>query len=419
LNILFITSTLPRYANDGQAPFVLEQSHAWKRSYPDDRVFVLAPHDTGTQLSELSEGVVLNRFRYWWPTKWQSVAYQAILPNLRKKPWLAVQVPMLILSEFAAAWGLIRKHDIDFVFAHWLVPQGVVAYFLKLTTGVPYGLKNYSSELRLLRRIPVIGAALARRMIRSSSRLICENKLLRTEALNLFSAEEGVQLDNKVIALTMGVNAELSKDSPNEVVEPTIDFAFLGRLTGKKGVDCLLSAFTVLQREGVRFTAVIAGAGEEEAALRNKCSVDGVSFVGPVSGEKKLDLFRSARFFVFPSREFNGDIEGAPVALLEALYFGRMVIASKATNVELLPEWKLLGERIMLVDDPTDERELAGILKRAMRTPQSDVTRATGATQHITARFAWSKRIREYRSLLLQNSNGEAFEDTEAKHRGH
>jgi hypothetical protein len=243
VNILFITSTLPRYANDGQAPFVLEQAQAWKRSYPDDQVFVLAPHDAGTQLSELSEGVVIERFRYWWPTKWQRVAYQAILPNLRKKPWLAVQIPPLLVSEFVAALRMIGKHDIDFVFAHWLVPQGVVASLLKSMTGVPYGLKHYSSELRLLRRIPVIGPAIGRRMIRSSNRLICENEMLRREALDLFSAEEASQLDNKAVALTMGVHDALSDGSTNEAAEPSIDFTFLGRLTGKKGVDCLLSAF--------------------------------------------------------------------------------------------------------------------------------------------------------------------------------
>jgi glycosyltransferase involved in cell wall biosynthesis len=406
LNILFITSTLPRYANDGQAPFVLEQAQAWKRSYPDDRVFVLAPHHAGTQLSELSEGVEIIRFRYWWPTKWQRVAYQAILPNLRKKPWLVAQVPALLVSELVAASRLIRKHDIGLVFAHWLVPQGVVAYLLHLTIGVPYGLKNYSSELRLLRRIPVIGTAVGRRMIRSSNRLICENETLRQEALALFSAEEQCQLDNKAVTLTMGVRDALSEGSIKQGVEPSIDFAFLGRLTKKKGVDCLLRAFELLQRDGVRFTAVIAGTGEEEAALRGQCDMKKVRFVGHVSGEEKLELFSKSRFFVFPSRDFKADIEGLPVALLEALCFGRMVIASKATNIELLPEWESLSERVMLVEDPTDEGELASVLKRALGTPQSDLNNAIRATQHVTARFSWSERIREYRRLLVEGGNG-------------
>lgn len=397
---------------------MLEQAQAWKRSYPDDCVFVLAPHDAGTQLSELSEGVVINRFRYWWPTKWQSVAYQAILPNLRKKPWLALQVPPLLVSEFVAALRLIRKHDIDFVFAHWLVPQGIVAYILKLMIGIPYGLKNYSSELRLLRRVPLIGPALGRRMIRWSNRLICENELLRREALSLFSTEEGIRLDSKVIALTMGVHDALSDGSALEAAEPEIDFTFMGRLTGKKGVDCLLGAFRLMQRDGTRFAAVIAGAGEEETALKDQCSMDQVSFVGHVYGEEKLELFRRTRFFVFPSRELKGDIEGVPVALLEALCFGRMVIASRATNIELLPEWKILSDRIMLVDDPTDERELASVLQRAIRTPQSDVNRAIRATQQVTAGFAWSNRIREYRTLLLENNSVKTFEDSETELRG-
>ena len=312
MKILFITSTLPRFTDDGQAPFVLEQAISWKTRFRDDKVFVLAPHDVQARKAEAIDGVQIRRFGYWWPASWQKLAYPAILPNLQKNILLIVQLPALMLCEYLAARRLVKGEGFDLIFAHWIMPQGLVAYLIHKIYGVPYGLKNYSSDLRVFEKIPFFGPALARRIIRSSVRLICENSKLRTEALAYFSPAERKDYEERVVALTMGVFHGSARPPVIASDSGRYDFAFIGRLSRKKGIDAFIRALAALKDDGVPVTVQIAGSGEEEKSLKQLCRMPEVEFTGHVSQDRKLELFRQARFFVFPSCPARGDIEGLP-----------------------------------------------------------------------------------------------------------
>src|SRR4029079_6948243 len=69
--ILSLTSSVPRWAGDSCAPFVLHlardlQDLGWE-------VDVLAPHAPGAATSEKLEGVRIDRFRYLWPSSLETV----------------------------------------------------------------------------------------------------------------------------------------------------------------------------------------------------------------------------------------------------------------------------------------------------------------------------------------------------------
>ncbi len=62
MNVPFLTSTLPRFANNIHPGFVLEQAAAWRQESPDDKLFILAPHDKGIIRSETLDGIEIHRF---------------------------------------------------------------------------------------------------------------------------------------------------------------------------------------------------------------------------------------------------------------------------------------------------------------------------------------------------------------------
>ena len=186
MNVLFLTSTLPWFPNDSQAPFVFEQASAWKKVRPNDEITILAPHDHQAPKVEELCGLHIRRFSYWWPTQWQKLSYPAILPNIKKNPLLLLQLPSFLLSQFLNASSIVRKHKIDLIYAHWVMPQGLVSYLVNKIHNTPYVLQNHSSDLRIFYKLPRCGTFLARKIITSSKKFFFVNSLLKNEALILF-----------------------------------------------------------------------------------------------------------------------------------------------------------------------------------------------------------------------------------------
>jgi len=401
MNILFLTSTLPRYDNDSQAPFVLEQALAWKKYRPDDSIYVLAPHDANAKRREDINDIHICRFRYFWPEKFQGLAYPAIYPNLLKKPWLILQLPFFLLFEFLASQRLCQDKNIDYIFAHWIMPQGLTAYWISKRLKIPYGLKNYSSDLKVFKKIFFLGPFLARKIIKNSQRLICENSLLKEEALNYFDPNEQPELDSKIAALSMGVFHFPIEDNLENKANNNYTFGFIGRLSKKKGVNHFINALIELNSQAVPFKAAIAGDGEERAELQKSCSLSNVQFLGFVSGADKVKFLNETKCLVYPSIAVKGDVEGMPIALLEALYLGKMIVASKDTNIELLPEWNEINDLIILLDDPSDLNNFAQSLKALLSLKEEEVHSRMQKMRRVTDRFLWKNRIKEYIDLLV------------------
>lgn len=109
----------------------------------------------------------------------------------------------------------------------------------------------------------------------------------------------------------------------------------VGRLAPEKGFDLLLHAFMLVRQRFPHADLVIAGAGPEEPALRQRCSALGlasaVRFAGHV--DRPCELYPQASLFVLSSR-----FEGMPNALLEALAADLPVVATPASGavVDLL-----------------------------------------------------------------------------------
>ena len=100
---------------------------------------------------------------------------------------------------------------------------------------------------------------------------------------------------------------------------------YLGRLVPEKGAHHLIRAFRTLDWEG-RLLVVGGTPHAEDYArhLRDLAAGDPrIAFTGPLYGEAKDEAFSNARLFVLPS-----ELEGMPIALLEAMSFGCPSLAS-------------------------------------------------------------------------------------------
>ena len=107
------------------------------------------------------------------------------------------------------------------------------------------------------------------------------------------------------------------------------DLLFMGRLVSDKGVDDLLRALAEVRKAGFDIGAVIAGEGEDLAALTALSHELGLSekvrFAGTKRGREIADLMNSHEVMVIPSK-WN---EPIGIVALEAIGCGCVVIGSE------------------------------------------------------------------------------------------
>lgn len=150
----------------------------------------------------------------------------------------------------------------------------------------------------------------------------------------------------------------------------------VARLVRKKGLDVLVEACGLLDRRGVAFAAEIVGEDDDVgenfsvgADLRRRIArlglEDKVRMVGQIGQEEVHQHYRHASVFCLPCRVLdNGDRDGIPNVLLEAMWCGVPVVT---TPVSGIPELIQDGVNGLLV--PEDDPEA---LARAVQRLKAD-----------------------------------------------
>ncbi len=140
---------------------------------------------------------------------------------------------------------------------------------------------------------------------------------------------------------------------------------FTGTVGYRKGVDLLLEALSDLEKDGIRFKALIVGNGEmpgERERLINsyqqRLKADNFEFIAHREQEELISLFMHADIFILPSRA-----ENLPVAMLEAMSCALPVIVSRVGAVEEVIE---NGENGLLIK-PGQVNELKEALLRLLQ----------------------------------------------------
>lgn len=183
--------------------------------------------------------------------------------------------------------------------------------------------------------------------------------LRHVDKVIVFTPEQG-----RLIGMKYGVKASEVAVIPNGVAETyfyretrpvpegLLRILTVGRLASQKRVDRLIDALPLLK---IPCQLTIVGDGEErgkyESQARN-LGLKNVIFAGKKSGDELLDYYRQSDVFAISS-----DVEGMPLAVLEAMASGLPILASDVIGLH-----ELVGGVGVLVKDPSPEnfaREIA------------------------------------------------------------
>jgi glycosyltransferase involved in cell wall biosynthesis len=184
----------------------------------------------------------------------------------------------------------------------------------------------------------------------------------------------------------------------------------VGRLDPIKGFDTLIEALALLRARGVDFHCRVIGAGPLGAELRALAARRGlaaqVEFAGPQTQDVVRAWMRSATLFALPSQvAADGNRDGIPVALMEAMASGCPVVSTRVSGI---PELIADTEHGMLVE-PRDPVALAAALQRLLADPALRQRLATGARAQVERGFDARKeaaRLHGYMTAAVHAGGG-------------
>ncbi|HEY2354520.1 MAG TPA: glycosyltransferase [Gaiellaceae bacterium] len=244
----------------------------------------------------------------------------------------------------------------DVVYAHFLVPAGLIAV---LAGRAPLVVTAHGRDVRNIGAYPGIAAA-TRLVVRRASTVICVSDYLRRELETKLSDARG-----KTEVVSSGVDRERFFVRPAPDGPPR--FLCVGALAERKNVVRLADAFAQLP-EG---TLTFAGDGPDRAALERRPNVE---LLGRVSHDEIPHLLAQSHVLAQPSL-----VEPLGQALLEAMACGRSVVA---TRIGGPPEF-VPPEAGVLVD-PLDVDDLARALATAAALPcPNDAAREASAAHDV------------------------------------
>ena len=205
---------------------------------------------------------------------------------------------------------------------------------------------------------------------------------------------------HKLITHYIGINCK-------NIIKPTIKngpMLFVGRLTKKKGVDLLLKAIRKLQEEkkGPLPSLYIAGSGSQEASLKKLANgLKTIKFIGWQNHIALQKIMKDAQAVIVPSREANdGDCEGLPTVILEAIRAGTVVIATNHAGIPEIIEDKVSG----LLTPEGDINALADSLQYVMLNQNKIVSFVKTAQSRLRKDFNATKQSKRLQEILLGKS---------------
>lgn len=295
-------------------------------------------------------------------------------------------------TQAAQVACLVRQHGITHLHAHFATRATDVASLASEATGVPFSFTAHAHDIF---HVKVDQAALAATMERASFVVTVSDYNRRyLEGLLRREGREG-----RVVRLYNGVDlGELRpKASPRE---PWL-IAAVGRLIAKKGFTHLVEAVRLLRATGHPARCIIVGEGEVREALERQIAAAGldesITLLGARPPAEVARLVGRAATFALPCVVgADGDRDGMPTVLLEAMALGTPVVS---TEVAGIPEL-VRHERTGLLVPEGDPVRLAAALARILEDARLGERLRAAALARVCADFDLDANVARLRGLF-------------------
>jgi glycosyltransferase involved in cell wall biosynthesis len=403
-----VTSSYPKFEGDVTAPFI--ESIAASIAAERNDVHVLAPYHPDVRREPYEKGVRLHFFKYS-PFKHLNIwGYaESLEADVRVKGAIFPLTPLVFASSFAALWRLTARIKFDIMHGHWVIPNGPVAAIMARLRRLPLVISLHGSDVFLAEQSRLL-SAVARWCFRSASAITAPSEDLRQRAIRVGAPAARCHLvpygvDPGQFTRIEGAGPMLRKELGLPPDAPVI-FA-VGRMVYKKGFEYLIRAVPAILREHPNAKIVLAGGGDLEPRLLSLVKQLGVEksviMPGWVSRDKLPIYFSGCDLFVLPSVvDQQGNVDGLPNTLLEAMASAKPVVATSVAGVPLAVKD---GDNGLLVPEK-QPGELSSAINLLLHAPELRVQYGEASRRRVEDELNWQTTATTFISLYKAAING-------------
>ncbi|MFH0976540.1 MAG: glycosyltransferase family 4 protein [Spirochaetota bacterium] len=371
----------------------------------DISIFIYSVHYPEVMAEEPDAKKLYDRIKYLYKTpKYKFILYTVIQLFTNYKNFIKTTAKLIhdiislkiftsnsikLIYQFFAGGLLayeLRRNGIQHLHVHFAHVPAQIGMYASGFTGIPFTFTAHAND------IFQTGLLLREKAERA------KNVITISEYNKRFLVSKGISPE-KISIVRCGIKTGVSIIVKPQNKIPVI--GSLGRLVEKKGMDVLLTACMLLKKEGFKFKLEIAGDGPLLESLKNQCEVlninDRTNFIGPLRHDMVFEWLKILSVFALACKQDkNGDTDGIPVVLMEAMAYNVPVISTSITGIPELIEHKKTG----LLSPPDNAELLHHNLKKILTDKDIRKRLITNARKRIEGEFSEDVNIERIYKII-------------------
>jgi glycosyltransferase involved in cell wall biosynthesis len=313
------------------------------------------------------------------------------VPCVRRKKFVCTlpEAATYIFSAVRFVRGLLKKHRYDLIHAHFIFPDGMVAWRITRGLNIPYIITAHGSDVpeynpHRLKLAHKLLAPIWKSVTRHTAEIVCPS-----ETLQLLIMKHQSNTSVSVIPNGFDTKRFNATDKTKRILVVT-------RMLERKGIQFLIGALKSLK---IEYEVDIVGDGPylpvlQKMAQFTKTPVKFLGWMENDSDELKK-LYETSEIFVFPS-----EAENFPICLLEAMAAKMAIITTKETGCA-----EVVGDEALLVA-PKDSAGIRNALEILTMDEKRCKTLGEASRKRLEKNFSWPVVAERYRKVYKKYTIG-------------
>ena len=330
MKIIVNTSTFKQNSTDPSPSFINDLINEFSKSL---EIFVLFPRKTKKLVSKNSNSnITLIPYSYFVPRIFSNISEIGILPSLKKNKLNVIKVLLLLLSQFLKLTYYSLKIKPDYIYSHWVFPQAFIGALVCKILNINHVFTSHGSDVSILNNLGYLGKSIKKFTIENSKKYTTVSSLA-TKKLN-----KNISFNKtKHLNIPMGINEIFFKNKSNlNKKSENLNLLYFGRITKYKGLDLVINACYLLQKNGHKFCLKIIGNGEYKNEIIKKAKklniIQNIKFIDFESRKNLIAHIDDASVIVIPSIETKYEFEAGPLSFLEGMARKKICLVSSSVG---------------------------------------------------------------------------------------